>query len=52
MGKEMECPVCEADIFLENDDRPGDLVVCSYCKVTLKIVQKRDGIILVEDFEE
>jgi uncharacterized Zn-finger protein len=50
--KEAECPICDADILFETDDKPGDLVMCSYCKVTFKIVQKMTKVILVEDFEE
>ncbi len=36
MSIELECPICDADIPLEGDEETGDLVVCSYCKVTFK----------------
>ena len=52
MTWEIECPVCEADIFLEKDDKPGDLVMCSYCKMTFKLFRGKDKWILSEDFEE
>ena len=52
MIKELECPICDADILLETDDKPGDLVMCSYCKVTFKILQTKDRMMLVETFEE
>jgi hypothetical protein len=52
MPKELECPMCEADIPFESDDKPGDLIMCSYCKMTFKIIQKKDKLTLSEDFEE
>jgi hypothetical protein len=52
MSIELECPICEADIPLEGDEETGDLVVCSYCKVTLKMIKKKDKWILSEDFDE
>ncbi|MEW6377296.1 MAG: hypothetical protein AB1502_16085 [Thermodesulfobacteriota bacterium] len=52
MAKELECPICEADIPLESDDKPGDLILCSYCKATFRILRGKDKWILSEDFEE
>jgi hypothetical protein len=52
MGKSLECPFCEADIPLDNDENPGDLVMCSYCKTTFKILRTKDKWILTEEFEE
>ncbi len=48
----LECPICDAEIPLENDERSGDLVQCSYCKETLKVLKKKDGWTLIEEFEE
>jgi hypothetical protein len=52
MTEDLECPNCDADIPLEGDEKSGDLVLCSYCKMTFKILRKKDKWILVEDFEE
>ena len=52
MATSLECPICEADIPLDGDEKSGDLIQCSYCKITLKILRKKDKWILVEDFEE
>ncbi len=52
MADEFECPVCDADIPLDGDEKPGDLIQCSYCKVTFKILRKKDKLILSEEFEE
>ncbi len=52
MSIELECPLCEADIPLEGDEKPGDLIMCSYCKTTLKLLKKKDKWVLVEDIEE
>ncbi len=37
MAREATCPVCNANIPLERDDRPGDYVYCSYCGAQLKV---------------
>jgi len=52
MAKEMVCPICDADIPMEGDEKPGDLLLCSYCKVTFKLLKRKDKWVLVEDFEE
>jgi hypothetical protein len=52
MATSLECPICEADIPLDGDEKSGDLIQCSYCKITLKILRTKDKWILVEDFEE
>jgi hypothetical protein len=52
MALELECPICEADIPLERDDQQGDLIMCSYCKVTFKLLKKKEKWILSEDYEE
>jgi hypothetical protein len=52
MANELICPVCDAEIPLDGDEESGDLVMCSYCKMTLKIVKAEDQWTLQEDFEE
>ncbi len=52
MANELECPICEADLPLDGDEKPGDLIVCSYCKVTFKIIKRKDRIILSEEIED
>ncbi len=50
--KEMECPICEAYIPLEGDERPGDMILCSYCRVTFKLLREKGRWALAEEFEE
>lgn len=52
MVKDMVCPICDADIPMDGDEKPGDLILCSYCKVTFKLLKRKDKWVLVEDFEE
>jgi len=52
MTTELECPICDADIPLEGNEKSGDLVLCSYCKVTFKLLRTKDKWVLSEDFEE
>jgi hypothetical protein len=53
MVVELECPICDAEIPLDNKEGPGDLVQCSFCKETFKLVRTKDkGLTLTEEFEE
>ena len=52
MSIELECPICDADIPLDGDERTGDLVLCSYCKVTFKLIKGKEKWILEEDLDE
>ncbi len=52
MAKEFECPVCNADIPLGGDEKPGEEIFCAYCQVPL-IVQKTeddDELMLEDDY--
>jgi hypothetical protein len=50
---ELECPVCDAEVPLDNKEEPGDLVQCSFCKETFKLVRtKEKGLMLTEEFDE
>jgi hypothetical protein len=52
MGLEIECPICDADIPLESDDKSGDVIQCSYCKEIFKLLKTKDKMILVEGTDE
>jgi hypothetical protein len=52
MTEELECSICDADIPLERGQKSGDLIVCSYCEVTFKLLRGKDKWILTEDFDE
>ena len=52
MSIELECPVCNADIPLDGDEKLGDLILCSFCKVTFKMLKKNERWVLQEDFDE
>lgn len=39
----ISCPVCDAEIPLDEEDKPGDLIYCDYCKCELKLVITRIG---------
>ena len=49
--KDQKCPVCDADITLDGDEKPGESVYCSYCSSTIKIYRRKgsDDIKLVDD---
>ena len=52
MGSEVECPYCDADIPLDGDEKAGELVVCSYCNMTVRLLKKKGDWVPVEDLEE
>jgi DNA-directed RNA polymerase subunit RPC12/RpoP len=39
MAKETTCTICSANIPLEEDDRVGDSVFCSFCGTRLRIIK-------------
>ena len=42
MAREATCPICNANIPLEKDDRSGDHVYCSYCGAQLRVGSDKD----------
>ena len=47
-----ECPICDSDIPAdESESKPGGILYCSYCRITLK-VKKGKGEELVVEFDE
>ncbi len=42
MAREATCPVCNANIPIEEDDRVGNFVYCSYCHTQLLIKKDKD----------
>jgi hypothetical protein len=49
--KDYTCPVCDADIIMDGDEKPGDRIYCSYCNSTIKIHRQKgsDDFKLVDD---
>ena len=49
--KDHKCPVCDADLTLDGDEKSGDTVYCSYCSSSIKIYATRgeDYLKLVDD---
>ena len=51
--RELDCPVCNANVPLAGDERPGDEVHCTYCGAPLKLAgtgDEFDEAELEEDF--
>jgi uncharacterized Zn-finger protein len=50
---EVTCPICQADVPLAGDEKPGDEVACTYCGAPCRLVGKKDEddeLELEEDF--
>jgi len=30
-SRDLSCPICQADVPLSGDEKPGDEVYCTYC---------------------
>jgi len=39
---DLSCPICQADLPLDGDEKPGDEVICSYCGAPSRILGKPD----------
>ncbi len=53
MVSDLSCPICNADVPLAGDERPGDEVFCTYCKAPLTLKGAREDsseMELEEDF--
>ncbi len=40
---ELCCPICQADIPLSGDEKPGDEIFCTYCGAPCVIQGKADS---------
>ena len=38
---ELTCPICEADVPLSGEERPGDELFCTYCGAPCKVIVKK-----------
>lgn len=38
--KIIECPTCDAEIPLDEQDREGETIFCPYCGAPIKLVKK------------
>jgi len=37
-AQELSCPICNADVPVDGDERPGEQVFCAYCRAPLILV--------------
>jgi len=40
---ELTCPICQADIPLAGDEKPGDEVFCTFCRAPCKLAGDPDS---------
>ncbi len=36
----IECPICEAENWLDVEDKEGETIFCAYCGAPIKLVKK------------
>lgn len=46
------CSLCDSDIPIEPGFEKGDIYYCSYCKISLKIIEKKNGVFSLEAEDE
>jgi uncharacterized protein YbaR (Trm112 family) len=39
MARDLNCPICNADLLLSGDEQPGEEVYCTYCGAPCRIRQ-------------
>ena len=44
--KELACPICDADVPLAGDEKPGEEVYCGFCRAPLTLQGQSE-----EDYE-
>jgi hypothetical protein len=42
MGDLIECPICDAEVELDNDFRSGDEIYCTFCQSPLTVSKRGD----------
>ena len=52
MRQDLNCPVCDADVPLTGDEKPGSEVFCAFCRAPLTLAGslEDDDAELEEDF--
>ena len=40
--RDLSCPICQADLPIDGDAKPGDEVICSFCGAPSRIAGKPD----------
>jgi len=50
-NRDLSCPICQADLPLDGDEKPGDEVICAYCGAPSRITGTRDEGLEAEEEE-
>lgn len=46
---DLSCPICNADVPLTGDEKPGEEIYCPYCHAPLSLKGDSDGEYELED---
>lgn len=46
---DLSCPICNADVPLTGDEKPGEEIYCPYCRAPLSLKGDSDGEYELED---
>jgi len=45
----LQCPLCDAEVPISEDDKAGDQLFCPYCQSPLRVREKAEEIYLADD---
>jgi len=40
--RELSCPICDADVPLGGDEKPGEELYCAYCRAPLTLKGEKE----------
>ncbi|MFQ5353457.1 MAG: hypothetical protein ACE5DR_00785 [Thermodesulfobacteriota bacterium] len=46
----LQCPLCDAEVPIDEDEKDGEQLFCPYCECTLRLRERNDNKFLTEDF--
>ncbi len=46
----LQCPLCDAEVALTEEDKAGDQMYCAYCQCPLRLRERKKEKYLEEDF--
>ncbi|HEY4717104.1 MAG TPA: hypothetical protein VII00_08360 [bacterium] len=52
MKQTVDCPLCDAEIYLEVNEVEGDTIYCGYCESPLKIAKNDKNELVAKEIDE
>ncbi|MFQ5480047.1 MAG: hypothetical protein ACE5DW_02090 [Thermodesulfobacteriota bacterium] len=46
----LQCPLCDAEVPISEDEKAGDQIYCAFCQCPLRVREQKEEKYLEEDF--